>query len=455
MKLIDTMRKRGLFTMWTALLTLVAIALVGVFSFIDDLYISERTDLTLKINDATLQHAQALLDKEGPLERRGDKLYAGATLLNSSTAIVDAVQAATGFGCTIFLDNVRIQTTAVAKNGTGRALGTRANAEVTEKVFRQGGNFRGVTETIGRDWVIHYTPLRDPNGDIVGMLATFRELEQLLGDVRTFRLTFGVTLVLLFAMLLSLAMLGIRVTRRHQRSMSRAKHAVHEAERIRDTAFNLEEMQVKLKQSAALFRGDGGTGGLLAEMNTASDAGQETMRRSNEDIRGLIDQYQAISSQVAELSDSSRAIADVTDRILRLSNRLDMIALNCSLEAARAGDYGGGFYLISQDIQRLAVQMQDHSGEIRDVLAVVENRVTAILNTSTHGQTLTADGLTQLARMSGTFEAIYGLMQRAADAADNLTLDVTMQIAQTQALLERSQEDDSLLTDHSASMTGT
>ena len=130
----------------------------------------------LKMAEQAIVLARKLIAAEGPVRLDGGQLFAGNTLLNGHTAIVDAVYDATLFGCTIFLGNVRIATRAVAKGNTERALGTRANDEATKFVFEDGGTFRGTTVTLGKTWVIVYEPLDDANGRRIGMLGAWREL---------------------------------------------------------------------------------------------------------------------------------------------------------------------------------------------------------------------------------------------------------------------------------------
>ena len=130
----------------------------------------------LKMAEQATGMAHKLIAAEGPVRVDGDQLFAGDTLLNGHTAIVDAVYDATLFGCTIFLGNVRIATRAVAKGQKERALGTRTNDEVTKLVFEDGGTFRGTTVTLGKTWVIVYEPLDDADGRRVGMVAAWREL---------------------------------------------------------------------------------------------------------------------------------------------------------------------------------------------------------------------------------------------------------------------------------------
>lgn len=134
-------------------------------------------DLTnrLKVADLALRRLRAALQKLGPVRAEGDSLFAGEHCLNEIQPVVEEVARRANCGCTIFHGNVRIATTARAKGGLAPAIGTTANAEVTELVLHRGESFRGVTTTLGREWVIVYEPLEDADGQRVGMLAAYRE----------------------------------------------------------------------------------------------------------------------------------------------------------------------------------------------------------------------------------------------------------------------------------------
>ena len=119
--------------------------------------------------------AVTLLTSRGPLSRRGDELFLGEQSLTGDTGIVDHVKETTGYGCTLFAGNLRVATTATAAGQDGRAYGTRANDDITRQVLRLGQPFRGITRTIGKDWVIAYDPLR-VDDHIIGMVAVYREL---------------------------------------------------------------------------------------------------------------------------------------------------------------------------------------------------------------------------------------------------------------------------------------
>jgi len=131
-------------------------------------------------HDHSLEQARRValdaLDALGPVRRRDGQLFAGTTALHGNDALVDHVQATTGYGCSVFDGAVRIATSAVAAGQTERALGTRANEDIARSVYRLGTSFRGIAHTIGKDWLIAYDPLPDVEGRIVGMVAVYREL---------------------------------------------------------------------------------------------------------------------------------------------------------------------------------------------------------------------------------------------------------------------------------------
>ncbi len=142
----------------------------------------DKREGALEQADAAVVEARRLIDKCGPVSTVDGELMAGGVRLANDMRIVDAIKSELGFGCTIFHGNVRVATTAVAAGGVDRAIGTAANDEITQRVFRSGQSFRGTTRTIGKDWVIVYVPLREHTGKIVGMIAAYRELFDFLED---------------------------------------------------------------------------------------------------------------------------------------------------------------------------------------------------------------------------------------------------------------------------------
>ena len=193
-----------------ALLAALFGVLVAMFWMIDRAMLDARAELSLHAADTAGLFATSQIALLGPLRTDGSTIYAGSIDLSTRQDLPDMVERETGFGCTIFLGNTRIATTATEAGSTERALGTQANQLVTQLVFRDGEVFSGVTETIGKDWVIVYRPLYGADGKRIGMVASFREWASFVEDLRTFR---GLLAAVLGFLFLSIALLVFRIGR--------------------------------------------------------------------------------------------------------------------------------------------------------------------------------------------------------------------------------------------------
>ncbi len=114
-------------------------------------------------------------------------------LLNGEVEIVDRIRDAVFenevYGgkpvgtATIFLDDLRISTNVRDDQGE-RALGTRVSREVAEHVLEEGLAWTGRAFVVDTWYLSQYDPIRDPDGNIIGMLYV-GELEQKYLDLRT------------------------------------------------------------------------------------------------------------------------------------------------------------------------------------------------------------------------------------------------------------------------------
>jgi methyl-accepting chemotaxis protein len=74
---------------------------------------------------------------------------------------------------------------------------------------------------------------------------------------------------------------------------------------------------------------------------------------------------QEASLNVDRLKESSAAIGDVVNLIAQIARQTTLLALNSTIEAARAGAAGRGFAVVASEVKALAVQTQDATEEIK------------------------------------------------------------------------------------------
>ncbi|MDF2594059.1 MAG: methyl-accepting chemotaxis sensory transducer [Clostridia bacterium] len=77
---------------------------------------------------------------------------------------------------------------------------------------------------------------------------------------------------------------------------------------------------------------------------------------------------QAVKVQVDELGDEASQIKVVTDLIKEINEQTNLLSLNASIEAARAGASGSGFAVVAGEIKRLSTQTE---GALQTIMHIV------------------------------------------------------------------------------------
>ncbi|MDQ2086858.1 cache domain-containing protein [Herbivorax sp. ANBcel31] len=112
----------------------------------------------------------ALIDDvyEGNWSIINNKLYKGSNSLNENFEIVDKVSPDTFL--TIFMGDTIVSTNILRSDGT-RPIGAKASNQVRENVLEQGRDYIAETSIVGQKCITKYTPIKNDNGEVIGMWA--------------------------------------------------------------------------------------------------------------------------------------------------------------------------------------------------------------------------------------------------------------------------------------------
>lgn len=87
------------------------------------------------------------------------------------------------------------------------------------------------------------------------------------------------------------------------------------------------------------------------------------MENSKKSVSAIND----ISSQIKETNDSIVDIDKAVELILSISEQTNLLSLNASIEAARAGAHGRGFSVVAEEIRHLSEQSSDGAEMIKNI----------------------------------------------------------------------------------------
>jgi methyl-accepting chemotaxis protein len=81
---------------------------------------------------------------------------------------------------------------------------------------------------------------------------------------------------------------------------------------------------------------------------------------------------------IASLDQVNRRIDKIVDGISIVSVQTNMLAVSGSVEAARAGDFGRGFAVVSTDIRNLARESGENAGRIKDRVRTIHDQISTV-----------------------------------------------------------------------------
>ncbi|WP_299196958.1 methyl-accepting chemotaxis protein [uncultured Amphritea sp.] len=175
--------------------------------------------------------------------------------------------------------------------------------------------------------------------------------------------------------------------------------------------------------------------------HTASETAKtvDISHRGKEIINNSVIKFQNLSRSVthsekviSDLAKESENIASVLDVIRGIADQTNLLALNAAIEAARAGDHGRGFAVVSDEVRSLASKTQASTEEIQAMIEKLQSGVSQAVSSIREGSE----------QVSSSVELVESTQELLNDIETSATLvnDMAIQIAS-------ATEEQSLVTD--------
>ena len=142
---------------------------------------------------------------------------------------------------------------------------------------------------------------------------------------------------------------------------------------IRQRTNTLTEHTSTAKQTAATFSQ------AADKFSHSADGINSQVREAGRLADQAGDAAREAGANVDRLRESSAAIGNVVNLIATIAKQTTLLALNSTIEAARAGDAGRGFAVVASEVKALAVQTQNATEEIKQKIdALQQDAATSI-----------------------------------------------------------------------------
>jgi len=130
----------------------------------------------------------------------------------------------------------------------------------------------------------------------------------------------------------------------------------------------------------AFEKASGGATSVSAAAEELSGSIAEIARQTgtaNAAVRDAVKGGLEAGEEVASLETAAARIGDIVGLINDIAEQTNLLALNATIEAARAGEAGKGFAVVASEVKTLAAQTAKATGEISGQIQAVQSRTRA------------------------------------------------------------------------------
>lgn len=230
-----------------------------------------------------------------------------------------------------------------------------------------------------------------------------------------------------------------------------AQQAIQEAEETKKTLGSVQQMSLSIEEVAANAN---------QAATLADDAYQETQEGSSA-MDATVNSILNVRTTVGEtakkmkrLGESSQKISQVVSLIQEIALKTNLLAINASVEASRAGEQGQGFTVVAEQVGALAEQSAAATKEIAKIVAAIQSETQEVTQAMELGTSQVVDTtrlvestkqrLGQVLERSRSINELMKLISQStisqADTSHTVT-NLIQQIArQSEARLNSSQQ---------------
>lgn len=205
---------------------------------------------------------------------------------------------------------------------------------------------------------------------------------------------------------------------------SLSSDALRQAEELSVTLNSVQMMTESIQRVAESAREADQVAKLASE--TAIKGGEAVERT----VAGILDIRETVAEttrKVKRLGESSQEISKIVGLISQIASRTNLLALNASIEAARAGDAGRGFAIVADEVRQLADRAAKASKEIEQIVLQIQSETSNVQQAMEVGTQQVIDGTKRAEQARQSLTDIIQVSHRIETLVISITEDTVKQ----------------------------
>ena len=144
----------------------------------------------------------------------------------------------------------------------------------------------------------------------------------------------------------------------------------------------------------------------IKKVEVVLEENKKNMHRMATQMQNVKKAVGEVNAVFALLEEQISEIAGVTDQLTSISSSTKMLALNASIEAARAGQSGAGFAVVASKVQNLAVDSNNCSSHVVEIVERMKAQIEKTTKELVQSTQVIEDSLTTLNGLEQGFDGL-------------------------------------------------
>jgi methyl-accepting chemotaxis protein len=159
-----------------------------------------------------------------------------------------------------------------------------------------------------------------------------------------------------------------------------------------------------------------------------AQGGKKSAEESTVGMQRIRQQMEAIADSMVRLSDQTQAIGQIIATVEDLAAQSNLLAVNASIEAAKAGEQGKGFAVVAQEVRNLAEQSKQATNQVRTILSDIQKATGVAVMATEQGSKAVEAGVQQSGQAGQSIQTLAGSVSEAAQAATQIAASSQQQL---------------------------
>ena len=160
---------------------------------------------------------------------------------------------------------------------------------------------------------------------------------------------------------------------------------------------------------------------------SAAENGDATITQTRQSIAAIRAQVDQIVHHMLALGEKSQQIGGVVDLVAELAEQTNILAINATIEASGAGEWGRRFAVVAEEIRKLADRTAGSAKEIRSLIEDVRGAVNITVMATEVGAKSVDAGARSFDDATSSFRLIAALVATTNDATREIELSTKQQ----------------------------